>query len=359
MKRKVLVVLPEMQTGGGQRMAVEIAAHIRDENLRIKIISLYPPQGTVVEALAEGYGLDVCHLKKHKGIDFGVVLRLYKAIKAFQPDVIHAHLRVMPYLLLPMCMTGVRLRYYTAHSLAEKDANGIKQVIMRFAFRHCHVQPVAISPMCRRSLTQTYGIPAERIPCIYNGIDIKRFAGANECTDHTPFRFSAIGRLSAEKNYTMMLGAFSSIHQLFPHSELVIMGDGELREAIMHQCDELKIRDAVRFTGNVPDVEKYLWRSDAYLMSSDYEGLPLTVLEAMAAGLPIISTKAGGVVDVVEHEKNGLLVDCGDQEGLIHAMKRLIQSPELCRQFSTHSAELAKKYSIQACAEQYKALYLQ
>lgn len=358
MKRKVLVVLPEMQTGGGQRMAVEIVAHIRDKNLRIKIISLFPPQGTVVEALAEGYGLDVCHLKKHKGIDFGVVLQVYKAIKAFQPDVIHAHLRVMPYLLLPMCLSKVPLRYYTVHNLADRDASGIKQSILRFAFRHCRVQPVAISALCRQSIVQVYGIPEEKIPCIYVGIDLKRFARPAAYEIQTPFRFAATGRLSEQKNYPMMLRAFSSVHQHYPNSELVIMGDGDLKAELERQCETLNLRQSVRFTGNIPNVEKELWAAHAYLMSSDYEGLPQTVLEAMAAGLPIISTKAGGVVDVVEHEKNGLLADCGDQEGLIHAMERLIQSPKLCKQFSECSVALVQKYSIAACAEQYKELYL-
>jgi len=358
MKRKVLVVLPELETGGGQRLALSIAQRMSPQDLQVRILILYPRCNNLLEKTADELGLDVQYLHKKQGVSPECMIEIYRAIRQFKPDVIHAHLRVMPYLLLPMCLSKVPLRYYTVHNLAEKDASGIKRCILRFAFRRCHVQPVAISALCRKSIAEVYDIPEESIPCIYNGIDCKRFSRPLEYETQAPFRFAATGRLSEQKNYPLMLQSFAEIKYRFPDSELIIMGDGELGEGLKQQCRELKISDAVTFTGNIPDVENYLRSAQSYLMSSDYEGLPLTVLEAMAAGLPIISTKAGGVVDVVEHEKNGLLVDCGDQEGLIHAMEHLIQSPELCKQFSECSVALAQKYSIAACAEQYKELYL-
>lgn len=358
MKRKVLIVLPELETGGGQRLAISIAREIKPQEMQVRILVLYPRCGNLLEKAADEYGLDVQYLEKKRGADVGCIAQIYRAIRAFKPDVIHAHLRVMPYLLLPMCLSKTPLRYYTVHNLADKDAGGVKRHILGFAFRHCHVQPVAISDLCRESITAVYGIPQEQIPCIYVGIDTQRFARLEEYTLKTPFQFAAIGRLAEQKNYSLMLRAFADIQHHFPETMLVIMGDGELRPALEALCMELKINGSILFTGNIPDVEKYLWSSQAYLMSSDYEGLPQTVLEAMAAGLPIISTRAGGVVDVVEHEQNGLLVNCGDQAGLVDAMERLLTSPELCKRFSDHSTVLAQKYSIESCAAQYKELYL-
>ena len=358
MKRKVLIVLPELETGGGQRLALSIAHRIDPEDAQIRALVLYPRRGNILEKLADEWQLDVQYLQKKKGADLGCIVQIYRAIRQFQPDVIHAHLRVMPYLLLPMCLSKTRLRYYTVHNLADKDARGIKRRILRFAFHHCDVQPVAISDLCRRSVSNVYGIPEQKIHCIYVGIDINRFARPEEYEFKGRFRFAAAGRLTGQKNYPLMLGAFADIHRRFPDTELIIMGDGELRESLEKQCETAGISDSVLFTGNIPDVERYLWDAQAYLMSSDYEGLPQSVEEAMAAGLPIISTKAGGVVDIVEDGKNGILVDCGDQAGLTAAMERLLLSPKLCRQFSDHSAALAQKYSIEACARQYKELYL-
>ena len=339
-------------------MALSIAHKIDPKDVQIRVLVLYPRCGNLLEKTADEWGLDVQYLQKKSGADLSCIGQIYRAIRQFQPDVIHAHLRVMPYLLLPMCLSKTRLRYYTVHNLADKDAGGIKRRILRFAFQHCHVQPVAISELCRQSITEVYGIPKKQIPCIYVGIDTQRFARSEEYISKKPFQFAVIGRLAAQKNYPLMLRAFADIHKRFPETEMVIMGDGELRPALEAQCMELEINNSVLFTGNIPDVEKYLWNAQAYLMSSDYEGLPQTILEAMAAGLPIISTRAGGVVDVVEDEKNGLLVECGDQAALTEAMEKLLLSPELCRQFSDHSVILAQKYSIESCAAQYKELYL-
>lgn len=358
MKRKVLIVLPELETGGGQRLALSIAHRIDPKDVQIRVLVLYPRCGNILEKAADEWGLDVQYLQKKSGADLGCIVQIYRAIRQFQPDVIHAHLRVMPYLLLPMCLSKTRLRYYTVHNLADKDAGGIKRRILRFAFHHCRVQPIAISDLCRRSITDVYGIPGQEIRCIYIGIDINRFARPEGYRFKGRFRFVATGRLAAQKNYPLMLRAFADVHRHFPDTELVIMGDGELREMLEKQCEESGISDSVLFTGNIPDVERYLWSAQAYLMSSDYEGLPQSIQEAMAAGLPIISTKAGGVVDVVEDGKNGLLVECGDQAALTEAMKKMLLSPELCRQFSDHSVILAQKYSIESCAAQYKELYL-
>jgi glycosyltransferase involved in cell wall biosynthesis len=357
MKRKVLIVLPELETGGGQRMAISIANEIKAPDLQIRILVLYPPKGDILESLADECGLDVQYLHKKSGVDLRCIVAIHQAIRAFQPDVIHAHLRVMPYLLLPMCLAGTKRRYYTVHNLAEKDAAGIRRRVLKFAFRRCRVQPVAISALCQQSLSETYGISKEKIPCIYGGIDVKRFSRPQTYPTAPPFRFAAVGRLSPQKNYPLMLQAFAEVHRRHPDTELFIMGDGELRPQLERQCEALGLGSSVCFTGNVPDVERYLWSAHAYLMSSDYEGVPLTVLEAMAAGLPILSTKAGGIVDVVEHLKNGLLTETGDQASLVDAMERLVQSPDLCKQFSDYSTMLARKYSIQACADQYQALY--
>lgn len=357
--KKILVVIPELETGGGQRLALSIVRHISSLEMQIKILVLYPKRGDILEQLAKEWNLDVEHLNKKNGIDFNCILDIYHYLIEFKPDVIHAHLRVIPYLLLPMVFSKIPLRYYTVHNLAEKDATGFKQRILNFAFKYCNVHPVAISPLCQKSITDLYGIPKEKIPCINVGIDI------NEFSPKTPykrisdeFNFVAVGRLSDQKDYPLMLKAFEKINSKYPNTKLTIIGDGELKKSLEEQSKSLGISNSVLFTGIISNVKDYLWSSDVYIMSSIYEGLPQTVIEAMAAGLPIISTKAGGVIDVVKDGENGFLVDCNDLDGLTNSMENLIQSPSLCEEFSANSIKLSKEYSIQNCAEQYKELYL-
>ncbi len=359
--KKVLTVLPEMDVGGGQKMAVEIAAHVKDEQIQVRVLSLYPCRHTVIDELASRHEVNVQYLSKKKGIDLRVICQLYRAIKEFKPDVIHAHLRVMPYLLLPMLLNGTPLRYYTVHSLADKEnRHAMVRHVLAFSFRHCKVKPVAISEVCRKSISQVYHLPQESIPCIYNGIDIQRFARTSPYSggDQGMVDFIAVGRLSPEKNYALMLAAFHRAHQKQANIRLIVLGDGGLRRELEDRCKSLALEGCVNLRGVTDDVEDHLHRAQVFLMSSDYEGLPVSVLEAMAAGLPIISTKAGGVVDVVENRGNGLLVDVGDEDGLAAAIERLARDPQLRAAFSQRSLQLAQKYSIEACAEGYLKLYM-
>lgn len=360
MERRVLIVLPEIDVGGGQKMAVQIAGHIRDERVKLRVLSLYPCRHTMIDAQAEKYGLDVRYLSKKAGADAGIIPEIYRAIRDFQPHVIHAHLRVMPYLLLPMVLNKTPLRYYTVHNLAQMDAAGTRRLILKNAFRHFGVIPVAISPLCKKSITEIYGIAPEFVPCISVGIDIKRFSrpAPYASLSRDTIQFIAVGRLMAQKNYAMMLEAFSVLHEKHPNTELVIFGEGELRGELEKKIRELRLTDSAHLPGVTGMVNQELWRSHVYLLSSDYEGLPQSILEAMAAGLPIVTTKAGGVMDVVEPEGNCISVDVGDKDGLVRAMVRLTADENLRADYSNRSAELAKQYSIETCAEEYLKLYL-
>lgn len=358
--KRVMVVLPELETGGGQRIALEIVRNIKREDVVIQVVSLYPRRGEILETLADESGIDVRYLSKTKGFCPAVFFQIYRVIREFRPDVIHAHLRVMPYLLAPMCLCHVPRRYYTVHNLADRDASGVKRLILRFAFRFCKVLPVAISPLCQRSICQVYGLPMEKVALVEQGIDVKRFVRP-EKYDQLPddeIRILAVGRLSEQKNYELMLDVFREVHSLHPNTSLLILGEGEKRELLQQRIEQLGISDSVSMPGITDKVNEAMWNSHIYLMSSHYEGLPLVVLEAMSAGMPIVSTRAGGVVDVVLDGENGFLVECGDAQGLARGLSRLIEDRALRERFSACSEQLAQRYSIENHAQKYLELYL-
>ena len=114
----------------------------------------------------------------------------------------------------------------------------------------------------------------------------------------------------------------------------------------------------VKITGIVPDVENYLSDADIYVASSIFEGLPLSMLEAMSAGLPIVSTNVGGVHDIVENEKNGILIDFGDKLGYVNAMNKLILDSNYRRCLSQKSKENSLKYDEKLCVKGYERLYV-
>lgn len=360
MMKKVMIVVPQLYTGGVQKLAVDLAAHIKDPRIEVMILSLKPRSGQIFEQQADEYGVHVTYLNKRNGMDFRVIPEIRRAMREYQPDVIHANQRTVTYLLLPMILERIPYRYYAVHNLADKDAKGIDRMILNIASRFFRLKFIAISDLCQRSLEEVYRVKAEHVPCIYNGIDLHKFRRSvsyKDLNDDT-IVFLSTGSFLPSKNKPLLISAFAKVHEEIPNTKLVLLGDGELRPEIERMVAEKNLREAVIFKGNVSDVERELRKAHVYVMSSDYEGLPVTILEAMAAGLPIISTKAGGVVDVVEEEVNGILTEIGDEDGLSRAMKRMARERQFRLRLAEHSLEMAGRFGIETMAKEYAALYL-
>jgi glycosyltransferase EpsD len=137
--------------------------------------------------------------------------------------------------------------------------------------------------------------------------------------------------------------------------QLFLIGGGVCHESLKKEALELGIQDMVEFTGYIPSPREYLAVSDVYVSSARREGLSLSVLEAMAAGLPVIATDAGGVRDLAR--ENGILIDNDDEEALYAAMKKLRDDPPLRAAMGGRSLEMVRAFSAKSMAEQYGALY--
>jgi glycosyltransferase involved in cell wall biosynthesis len=351
---KVMVVLPTLGTGGGERIAASIAENFSHDKMEILFVILYSKQDSANEKRLDNIdNLKVMYLNKKKGADFSVIGQLRKVIRSFKPDVIHTHLYVVPYVLF--AAPRKIKKYHTVHNVAQKEAFGMRRKIHNFAFKFGNFTPVAISHLCAETIEEVYGIKKDSIPCIYNGIDIKHYVP--EPTQHEGFRVVNVGRLQPQKNQALAIRSFAKVHAKHPHTVLEIVGEAELRGELERLVSELGLSDCVFLTGQTDNVKEKLNSADVFLQSSDFEGLPVSVLEAMACGLPIISTKAGGTVDIVT-EENGILVDVRDEQGLVRAMMKLIEDKTLRLSMAKKSREISLAYSIQICAKQYEELFL-
>lgn len=351
-----MIILTRLNAGGIQKFAVDLANNLDKDKFEVSILCLRCRSGELFEKKADEYGITVFYLNKKDGVDLTVISRIYRAIKEYKPDIIHANQRTLTYAMLPIILLKIKNVIYTVHNLAEYDAGGIHKQIIKSAYKLYGITLVAISDICRKSVSDTYNIPIENIPCIYNGVDVNFFASPTDI-NNKDIDFLAVGRISTQKNYTLMLNAFKRVCEKYRSANLTILGDGEKRTEIEEFCKTNNLLDNVHILGNVSNVREYMWRAKVLLMSSDYEGLPITVLEGMAASLPIISTKAGGVPDVVEDKINGRLIDIGDEESLVNAMLDSVRNNDLFDEYSKNSKTLSLKYSIEHCAEEYMKLY--
>ena len=353
--KRVMIVLPMLANGGAERIAVTIAENLSLEKIEVMFVLFFSKQDSFNQKKVEDNKyFKVVHLDKKMGTDLSVIGKLRKVIRSFKPDVIHTHLNVVPYVLFA-APRKVK-KYHTIHSLAQKESTGIRRKINNFAFKFGNFVPVAISPLCAETVEEVYGIKKEKFPCIYNGIDINHYCP--EPITHDKIRFINVGRLQFPKNQDLAIRAFAKVHEKYPDVTIEFVGEGELRGELESLVKDLGLLDCVFLSGQSDNVKEKLNAADIYLQSSDFEGLPVSVLEAMACGLPIVSTKAGGTIDIVVPGENGFLVDVNDEDSLAQAMIKLIDDEAVRTAMGKRSRDMSLKYSIQACAKQYEALFL-
>lgn len=165
----------------------------------------------------------------------------------------------------------------------------------------------------------------------------------------------SVGRLQPQKNHRLLLDAFAEFHKVYADYELHIFGIGELENELKNHARELHIEKYIIFRGFSSDVQLEIWDSAMFVLSSDYEGISNSMIEALSMGVPVISTDCpvGGSRTYIENGVNGLLTPVGDQKALTKAMIRLADDPEFARKLSANGAKIKEKYGLEKIADRF------
>lgn len=203
-----------------------------------------------------------------------------------------------------------------------------------------------------------FGVPKERITCIRNGVNPARLTPAEPITFIGKFVIGTIAGLRKQKALDNLIKAFSIFHSRVQASVLVIAGIGEEEENLKSLAKELRINDSVYFLGFKGNVADVLSGLDVFALSSEYEGLPISMLEAMVMKVPVVVTPVGGIPWVIKNEYNGLLCECKDVIQMANAFYRLYKD----NSFSHSIAEagyrsIIEEFSYKKMAEQYFSVY--
>lgn len=352
---KVILVIPTLELAGAEVMCKNLALELKKENYDVVVLSLYNRETALAKTIREN-GIKVIFLDKTPGLDITMIGKLKKVFKIEKPDVVHTHLDSLKYSFVAAKLAKVPQCVHTVHNLAEKEADKYTRVIYRFAFKMGKVIPVALSEEVQNSIMGVYGMDKKHIPVIYNGIDLDACIQKQSYANNPKIIFINVARFMYQKNHSMLINAYKELAEQADDTELWLVGKGQLLDEIRQQAERLHIASKVRFLGERTDVLELLNRADVFILPSLYEGMPMTIIEAMGTGLPIIATNVGGIPTMIEHDVDGYLVEC-DEEELVAAMKKMCSSKERER-MGKKAAEIAtQRFSVKSMTEGYCQLY--
>lgn len=360
---RIVQLIPNLGVGGAERMLLHLATSLDRAKYEVLVVSLHR-LGNSMERDFEEAGLQVEYLDKQRGFDARMFSRIGEVLKRLAPDLLHTHRPVLQY-ALPSLLGRLRKRtVHTVHGMAEREVSGFARKSGHWIAIRAGVAPVAICQAVARGIERVYGVPPRAV--IPNAIPVARFACPEMSRDEwrsanglpaDAVVFTTVARHSAEKNLAMLVSAFSSAG-LGEDGVLMLCGDGELRPSLESDARRLGVADRVRFLGNRPDVPEVLAASDVFVLPSLYEGHPLSVMEAMAAGRAVIGSAVGGIPENVRHGETGLLVPPADHAALAAALRRLYNDAEERSRFGQRGAEVAaREFDVSLMTVSYDRLY--
>jgi glycosyltransferase involved in cell wall biosynthesis len=365
-KIKVVHIVPSLGAGGAERMVVHIARGLDRQRFEVAVISIWRRLGSDLEGLLDESDVKVVYLGKGRGFDRRTYHRLHHVLGDYQPDIVHTHLSVLRYALPSLLLLKhTSMWLHTVNNVAEREVEPRARWIQSCAFKYGEVLPIAVSKEVAVSLRRLYGV--ERCKVIWNCVPTNLYAcpripredwRAREGFSGDNVLFVCVARFDLQKNHATLLKAFAQGPACDPKAHLVLVGTGVLQRQLEQEVQKLGLAGQVHFLGVREDIPDVLAATDVFVLSSDYEGSPLSIVEAMAAGLPIVSTRAGGVPELIQNGEEGFLVQVGDVKSLADCMTFLAQNLEARRSLGTAAARRARdNFDVSVMVQAYEEVY--
>lgn len=340
---------------GGQRQVLFLARTLRARGRRFRLVC---QPGSPLHDKAAAEGLPVLPLRMRSELDLWSVLKLARAMKR----------------------AGCRLaHFHDAHAVAVgKAAAALAKVPIRVISRRVdfpvksrrkYVKDidavVAISDEVKRVLVKG-GIPAKLVDVVPSGVDFGPFREASDRDflrrelgfRPDDFLVGIVAQLEDHKGHRYLIEATRIIKEVTPRVKLIVVGSGSLEMELTRQAQDLGVEDLVFFLGFREDVPRILASLDLFVLSSHLEGLGSSILDAMAAKLPVVATRAGGIPEVVVHGETGLLVPARNPSGLAEAVLRLYKDRKLAAALGARGFQVVhESYSAEAMADRIVGIY--
>lgn len=363
-KPTICQVVHCLSVGGAELLAAGMARSLQD-HYRF-VFACLDEEGPVAQSLmAEGFPVHV--LNRRPGIDFACSRRLARVLRRERVDLVHAH-QYTPWFQTALARTfrGHPPILFTEHGRHHPDTRRLSHVVCNRLLTRPGDRIVGVGEAVRTALIDNEGFAKSRVGVVYNGVDLEPFTETGDAHRRAVREelglegatiILQVARLNHLKDHATAFRTIERVVQQVPGAVLLLAGDGEEAAALRSQVRERRLEHCVRFLGTRRDVPRLLAAADIFLLTSISEGIPLTIIEAMAAQVPVVSTNVGGIHEMLD-ERTGRLAPAGDDEKLASHLIELAQDASLRRQLGLQGRERAwNRFSQQRMNESYCNLY--
>lgn len=364
-------IVHRFDTGGMENGMVNLINTLSPERYRHSVVALTEFTDFRHRIRSPAVAFHALHRPPGKGM--GWTFKLARLLTGLKPDLVHTRNLAALEAQFVARAVGVRRSVHGEHGrdVFDLDGSNWKYNLLRRSARPLVDRYIAVSRDLERWLVSTVGVSPNRLSQIYNGVDPQRFhprQGPRPLGLPRGFVqpdsvvFGSVGRMVDVKDYPFLVRAFVELAHRYPalavRARLVIVGEGPARAACQARLAEAGLADYVWLPGERDDVAELLRTFDVYALVSRNEGISNTILEAFATGLPVIATRVGGNVELVEPGHTGTLIESGDATALADTLAAYLQNPEriVAEGAQARSRALAR-YSIPAMADAYAAVY--
>lgn len=345
MENRILFFTGGMGRGGAERVITLLAEQYVKKGWKVSIAMVL--HNLVEYQIPDGVELISLADKNDSKLGaIGTCIRIRKYVDKFQPTVIVSFLSAVC-VLVDLALGKTRIPILMSERIDPYMAK--RNPLFSFAVKRAYSHAVRFVAQTQKAKSYFSDEIQNKTAVIPNPVRVAATRAANG-----EKRIVTAGRLTHQKNHRMLIKAFSHVHDKHPEYCLDIYGEGELRADLEKLIQDVGLSDCVSLKGAVSDLHEQIKTSEIFVLSSDYEGLSNAFLEAMMMGLPVIATNCAGCDEVIENGKNGLLIQVGDQNGLVEALNTLIENEEYRNAIAKNGQKSVQRFQVDAIIQTWE-----
>jgi glycosyltransferase involved in cell wall biosynthesis len=341
----VVQVVLSLDCGGIEHLVVDLVRQGHQHGQQVTVVCLERP-GTLAPQ-AEAAGARVVCIHKRPGLKLRTIGQMTAVLRQLRPDVVHTHtIAGLLYAGPAARAVGVPVVVHTEHlarlGIIPTLGRRLRLCLLMWLAARFAARFFCVSEETAAEIQAYHVVTRQKVYVVANGINTARFRERSQTGVLRRFLgipsgapvIGTIGRLTEQKRQDLLIRAFARVRQQVPQAHLLLVGDGPCLGELHQLTARLDVGECVHFTGYQAQRERYLQAMDLFVQTSQIEGMPLAVLEAWAAGVPVIGSRVKGLRDLIDDGRTGILSPFGDHAALAAALCRLLSDPGLARQLS-------------------------